>query len=118
MASSWVQRTVVISTQRGCNLITRELVAAVPELRSFHIGMANFFLQHTSASLSINENADPTVRVDMEEALNRIVPEAWHEGPDAFFEHTLEGADDMTGGLSAEWVSAFRLDGWEWLARL
>ena len=59
--------------------------------------MANIFLQHTSASLSINENADPTVRTDMENALNKIVPEDWHEGPDAFFEHTLEGPDDMTG---------------------
>ena len=80
--------------------MTRQILAQCPEIAEFKVGLVNLFLQHTSASISINENADPTVRIDMEGALNRIVPEAWHEGPQAFFKHTLEGPDDMTGVLN------------------
>jgi secondary thiamine-phosphate synthase enzyme len=98
MAAAWVQKTIqVTAPARGCHLITRDIVKGCPEIASFKVGLVHLFLQHTSASLSINENADPTVRVDMEGALNRIVPESWHEGPEAFFQHTMEGPDDMTG---------------------
>ncbi|CAM9239990.1 unnamed protein product [Hapterophycus canaliculatus] len=65
--------------------------------------MANIFLKHTSASLTINENADPDVRTDMESALNQIVPVKWHN---TMFRHTLEGPDDMTGHVKSTIVGA------------
>jgi secondary thiamine-phosphate synthase enzyme len=71
-------------------LITDELLREIPEIRRVRVGLASFFLQHCSASLSINENADPTVRQDLEAYLNRTVPEGA-----AYFRHTLEGDDDM-----------------------
>lgn len=74
---------------RGCHLITRKVTDAVPELASVRIGWLHVFIQHTSASLSINENADPDVRVDLESSLNAIVPE------DFPYVHTCEGPDDM-----------------------
>jgi len=101
-ARMWAQKTIqVTAPKRGCHLITKAVVKGCPEIASIRVGLANVFLQHTSASLSINENADPTVRTDMENALNHIVPEDWHEGPEAFFEHTLEGPDDMTGHVKS-----------------
>ncbi|CAN0503329.1 unnamed protein product, partial [Ectocarpus sp. 12 AP-2014] len=70
--AGWAQRTITVTApSRGCHLITSEISKQVPELRSFRVGMANIFLKHTSASLTINENADPDVRTDMESALNR-----------------------------------------------
>jgi hypothetical protein len=70
----WYQKTISITApSRGCHLITPDILKAVKdELASIHIGMANIFIQHTSASLTINENADSDVRRDMEVALNRI----------------------------------------------
>jgi secondary thiamine-phosphate synthase enzyme len=76
--------------QRGFHLITGELLAALPELGKFEIGLCHFFIQHTSASLSVNENADPDVRADLARWIDRAVPE---DAP--YFEHTAEGADDM-----------------------
>ena len=88
---AWVQRTITVQApSRGCHLITDAIVKGVPELREFEVGMANLFIQHTSASLTINENCDPDVRVDMEGSLNRIVPEKWNK---EFFRHTMEGDD-------------------------
>lgn len=75
---------------RGFHLVTREVVQQLPELDRINIGLAHFFLQHTSASLSINENADPTVRTDMESHFNQLAPE---NAP--YYKHTLEGPDDM-----------------------
>ena len=63
------------------------------------IGMCNLFIQHTSASLTINENADPDVRTDMETALNLLVPAQWNR--DGTFKHTLEGDDDMPGHVKS-----------------
>jgi secondary thiamine-phosphate synthase enzyme len=71
------------------------VVEALPELRNFRVGLLHVFIQHTSASLSINENADPEVRRDMERALNAIVPE------DFPYEHTIEGPDDMPAHVKA-----------------
>ncbi|CAM9193798.1 unnamed protein product [Choristocarpus tenellus] len=65
--------------------------------------MANIFLKHTSASLTINENADPDVRTDLEASLNQIVPVKWHT---EMFHHTLEGPDDMTGHVKSTLVGA------------
>ncbi|CAB4421121.1 unnamed protein product [Rhizophagus irregularis] len=98
---SWFQKTVNLrSKSRGCHLITREIEKQVPEIEEYEIGMANIFLQHTSASLCLNENADPDVRVDMEMALNKIVPE------NLPYVHTDEGPDDMPGHVKCALVGA------------
>eukprot|EP00743_Colponemidia_sp_Colp-15_P009693 GILK01010605.1.p1 GENE.GILK01010605.1~~GILK01010605.1.p1 ORF type:complete len:143 (+),score=14.59 GILK01010605.1:70-498(+) len=87
---SWFQRTISLKAKRrGCHVVTEEILRQVPEISSFHIGICHLFLKHTSASLSVNENADPDVPKDMEDSLNRIVPE------DAPYRHTDEGSDDM-----------------------
>ncbi|MCX8049688.1 MAG: secondary thiamine-phosphate synthase enzyme YjbQ [Methylohalobius sp.] len=93
----WVQKKIVLSPKpRGFHLITHELRAHLPELREFRIGLAHFFLCHTSASLTINENADPSVRADMEAHFSHFVPE---NAP--YYEHTLEGPDDMPAHIKA-----------------
>lgn len=87
---AWHQRTIQLRARpRGFHLITSEIVDAMPELRRISVGLLHVFVQHTSASLTINENADPDVRVDMEMAMNRIAAE------DFPYIHTLEGPDDM-----------------------
>lgn len=86
----WTQRTLHLpALSRGFHLITREVAAALPELAEVDVGLLNVFLQHTSASLSINENADPDVPGDLEASLSAIAPE------DFPYEHTIEGPDDM-----------------------
>ena len=80
----------------GFHLVTGEIVAALPELRHFKVGILHLFIQHTSASLAINENADPDVRADMARWFDRAVPE---NAP--YFEHTAEGPDDMPAHLKA-----------------
>jgi len=75
---------------RGFHLVTREVVSALPNLARVRVGFLQLFLQHTSASLTINENADPDARADLERWLHRAVPE---NAP--YFEHTAEGPDDM-----------------------
>ena len=86
----WLQRTISIPAQRrGFHLITAAIEAALPELAQVRVGLLHVFLQHTSASLAINENADRDVRVDMEMAFNKIAPESFP------YEHTIEGPDDM-----------------------
>ncbi|TGE26805.1 YjbQ family protein [Hymenobacter metallicola] len=93
----WIQKRLRLpAVRRGFHLITDVLVAELPELERIHIGTVHFFIQHTSASLSINENADPTVRHDFEQYFNRAVPE---NAP--YFQHTQEGPDDMPAHLKA-----------------
>jgi secondary thiamine-phosphate synthase enzyme len=93
----WLQKNLTFKAKsRGFHLVTDEIVQQLPELRQIQIGMAHFFLQHTSASLSINENADPSVRQDFESYFNRAVPE--HA---AYFTHVLEGADDMLAHIKS-----------------
>lgn len=89
---SWFQTTISLkSRQRGFHLITAEVLDRLQQpLSRYRIGLAHFFIQHTSASLSINENADPDVRVDMESHFNHMVPES-----QPYYLHTLEGSDDM-----------------------
>lgn len=81
---------------RGFHLVTRELVAAMPEIGRFSVGLAHLFIRHTSAALALNENADPTVRADMEAYFSRLAPE---RAP--YYTHTLEGPDDMPAHLKA-----------------
>jgi secondary thiamine-phosphate synthase enzyme len=81
--------------RRGFHLITRHVVDAVPELSQVGIGWLHVFIQHTSASLSINENADPDVPRDLESSFNAIAPE------DFPYVHTCEGPDDMPAHVKA-----------------
>ena len=93
---TWHQRTVTLpQLSRGFHLITDHIVAAMPELRSIRIGLLHIFLQHTSASLTLNENASPEVRADMESLINAIVPERFP------YRHCLEGADDMPAHMKS-----------------
>lgn len=87
----WLQKTLTLSAKsRGFHLVTDEVMRQLPELKRIDIGLLHLFIQHTSASLSINENADPTVRQDLESHFNRMVPEA---AP--YYRHDYEGDDDM-----------------------
>jgi secondary thiamine-phosphate synthase enzyme len=81
---------------RGFHLITRDLLNAIPEIRELKTGMLQVFIQHTSASLTINENADPTVRMDFESHFNEMVPE---NAP--YYQHNYEGPDDMPAHIKA-----------------
>ena len=74
--------------RRGCHLITHEIIKRLAQLPE--TGLLNLFVQHTSCALTINENADPDVRFDMEQIMNRLVKEN-----EPYYEHTMEGADDM-----------------------
>lgn len=93
---SWFQHTLALAPRRrGFHLITAEVASAVPELRRCRVGLLHVFIQHTSASLSINENADPDVPVDLERSFNAIAPE------DFPYVHTIEGPDDMPAHVKA-----------------
>ncbi len=81
--------------RRGFHLITDRVCRAATDLSQFRIGLLQVFIQHTSASLTINENADPSVRVDFETAVNHLVPETLP------YQHTLEGPDDMPAHVKA-----------------
>lgn len=86
----WIQRTLELPpASRGFHLITRYVQQAMPELADIEIGLLHLFLQHTSAALTINENADPDVQVDLEASVNAIAPENFP------YIHTCEGPDDM-----------------------
>jgi secondary thiamine-phosphate synthase enzyme len=96
MNTLWLQRDVRLpALQRGFHLITTHVTASLPELPEFEVGLLHVFLQHTSASLSINENADPDVPEDLESALSAIAPEAFP------YRHTIEGPDDMPAHVKA-----------------
>ncbi len=92
----WFQRSITLPRYaRGFHLITDRVLAAMPEIRDLKIGMLQVFIQHTSASLTINENADPDVRHDFETAANHLVPD------DLPYVHTIEGTDDMPAHVKA-----------------
>jgi secondary thiamine-phosphate synthase enzyme len=87
----WFQKEFSLpEKRRGFHLVTDEIIAAVPELKSIRCGLLHLFILHTSASLTINENADPTVRADLESHFNIHVPEG---AP--YYRHDYEGDDDM-----------------------
>ena len=93
----WIQRTITLKPRaRGFHVITNEVLTQLPELRQFEVGLLHLFIQHTSASLTINENVSPDVRRDLERHLNVVVPE---NAP--YYEHTIEGDDDMPALIKA-----------------
>ena len=87
--------------QRGFHLITHEILDSLPEMKQISIGVLQVFIKHTSASLTINENADPTVRLDFESHMNKMVPE---NAP--YYLHTFEGPDDMPAHIKASLMGA------------
>ena len=92
---SWFQKQFTLPAKsRGSYLITDTVVQALPEIRSYKVGLLNLFVQHTSCALSLNENWDDDVRADMSDALDRIAPEAGPKGEE-LYRHSAEGADDM-----------------------
>ena len=94
---SWFQKTITLEGRsRGFHLVTREILGQLPELKSFACGRAHFFLKHTSASLSINENADASVRQDLDKHMDVIAPE---NAP--YYIHTYEGPDDMPAHIKS-----------------
>ncbi|EEX93411.1 hypothetical protein VIOR3934_12842 [Vibrio orientalis CIP 102891 = ATCC 33934] len=93
----WQQKVIHLhARQRGFHLITDEIEQQLPQLADYSVGLLQLFIQHTSASLTINENADPTVRYDMEKHFNQFVPE---RAP--YYKHTYEGDDDMPAHIKA-----------------
>ncbi|WP_373941787.1 secondary thiamine-phosphate synthase enzyme YjbQ [Vibrio chagasii] len=93
----WIQKTIHLNAQkRGFHLITDEIEQQIHDVNSLSVGLLHLFIQHTSASLTLNENADPTVRSDMESHFNKFVPE---RAP--YYKHTYEGDDDMPAHIKA-----------------
>ncbi len=93
----WIQKEIRLEARlRGFHLVTDEIFNQLPEVRGLSKGMLQLFLLHTSASLSINENADPSVRSDLESFFNRLVPENQD-----YYLHTLEGSDDLPAHIKA-----------------
>ncbi len=93
----WIQREIKLrSRPRGFHLVTDEVVDGVPELRRLRVGVATVFICHTSAGLTLNENASPDVRRDFAAWVDRAVP----DGAD-YFSHTLEGPEDMPAHVKA-----------------
>jgi secondary thiamine-phosphate synthase enzyme len=93
----WFQKEILLSSKRrGFHLITDEIMQQVPEVGRYEVGLAHIFIKHTSASLAINENADPSVRRDLESHFSQLAPEnALH------YTHVFEGADDMPAHIKA-----------------
>lgn len=92
-----IQKKIILkSKKRGFHLITHEVLAQLSEIKKIEIGIAHLFIQHTSASLTLNENASPDVRVDLENSMNKIVPEG-----SALYTHRFEGSDDMPAHIKA-----------------
>ncbi len=97
-----IQKEIILrARERGFHIVTDEILSQLPELEEISKGIANILIKHTSASLSINENADPSVRRDMEIFYNRLVPEEPH-----LYEHTMEGLDDMTSHIKATTIGS------------
>lgn len=93
----WIQSALQLSAKpRGFHLVSREIISQLPELKRFKIGLAHIFLQHTSASLALNENADADVRGDLERYFSRAVAEN-----EPYYRHTLEGSDDMPAHIKS-----------------
>ncbi|MDN2480116.1 secondary thiamine-phosphate synthase enzyme YjbQ [Vibrio agarivorans] len=98
----WSQKTIHMpSFSRGFHLITDEIEQQLPQISQLDVGILHLFIQHTSASLTLNENADPTVRSDMEQHFNHHVPE---RAP--YYRHTYEGDDDMPAHIKSSLLGA------------
>ena len=93
----WIQKEFNLTEKpRGFHLITQDVVNKIPDLNLIEYGLFNLFIKHTSAALTINENADPTVRLDFESHFNQFVPE---RAP--YYQHDYEGDDDMPAHLKS-----------------
>lgn len=93
----WIQKKIKMQIRRrGFHLVTNEIIQALPELGEIKVGLLHLFIKHTSASLVINENADPDVRSDMEAYFSRAVAEN-----EPYYRHMLEGSDDMPAHIKA-----------------
>jgi secondary thiamine-phosphate synthase enzyme len=93
----WYQTEIALSAKsRGFHIITNEVLEKIPEIEEINKGIAHIFIQHTSASITINENADPSVRRDFATHFKRMVPE-----DTSMYEHTVEGPDDMTSHIKS-----------------
>ncbi|MDO8926153.1 MAG: secondary thiamine-phosphate synthase enzyme YjbQ [Sideroxyarcus sp.] len=98
----WLQKEITLKPRpRGFHLVTDELLRELPELRNFKVGMMNVFILHTSASLTLNENADPTVRQDFESFFNRAVRE-----DEPYYQHQDEGSDDLPAHIKSSLLGA------------
>lgn len=98
----WHQKTIILGEKtRGFHLITDELCAQLGELGYYQVGTLHLLLQHTSAGLTLNENADPSVRVDFNRFINKLVPEK-----EPYFTHTYEGDDDMPAHIKSSLTGA------------
>jgi len=93
----WIQKEIKLTPKtRGFHLVTSEIISQMEELQTIQTGLMVVFIKHTSASLTINEAADPTVREDFEAYFNKLAPEN-----EPYFRHTMEGPDDMPAHLKA-----------------
>jgi secondary thiamine-phosphate synthase enzyme len=98
----WIQKQFSLPAKsRGFHLITREVLERLPEIEQLRVGLLHLFIQHTSASLTINENADPDVRMDMETVFNHLAPEKGLP-----LVHTTEGSDDMPAHVKSSLLGA------------
>lgn len=98
----WIQRHIRLAPRpQGVHLISQEVLPQLPELAQFQVGIAHFFLQHTSAGLAINENAEPEVRADLHRFLHEVVPEGA-----AYYTHRYEGPDDMPAHIKTVLVGS------------
>ena len=94
---AWFQNEIVLGPySRGFHLVTGQILAQMPEISQYRIGIAHLYIQHTSASLCLNECVEPEVRTDMESYFSRIVPEDWDS-----YTHTYEGLDDMPAHIKS-----------------
>lgn len=95
----YIQKEITLkSRSKGIYLITSEILSEIPEIKSIRIGIANIFLKHTSASLSINENVSADVRYDMEKFIDRLIPN------EKYFQHNYEGEDDMPAHIKTSLI--------------
>ena len=93
----WIQKEISLPAKpRGFHLITNDILNSVPVIKTIKNGLLHVFIKHTSASLTINENADPSVRADFESHFNHMVPE-----DQLYYIHTMEGSDDMPAHLKS-----------------
>lgn len=98
----WIQKEIRLQARsRGFHLVTDEVLRELPELRELKVGMMNVFIMHTSASLTLNENADPTVRQDFEGFFDRAVPE-----DEPYYRHQDEGSDDLPAHIKSSLLGA------------
>tara|TARA_B100000214_G_C23960046_1_gene624770 strand:+ start:644 stop:1063 length:420 start_codon:yes stop_codon:yes gene_type:complete len=93
----WYKKDININPKkRGFHIITNEIIEKIPEIKKINIGLLHLFIKHTSASLTINENADKTVRIDLENHFNILAPEN-----QSYYQHIYEGSDDMPAHIKA-----------------